>query len=292
MLQGLARVSLGTGGDEEVFSELLQDVKIIEDALGEVDWWWSLAEKGTTWGLPDALMARARERHHAASGRVIGWLEARGWIDHRYLPDEGEVKLRVHRIGRSLYDVSWPSPRKEHKELTKFLRDRARSIEEASRTLDMNDIEHGVHELRRKLRWISIYATALDGAVQLDHEAKTPKGYARYMTPAVVENPFNVLPKGDGTAKPVMIPAPLFYALSWTIAELGTLKDRAQWTDAVAHGLDALDLSGGARPKRWLGDLALEHRDATKQATALVERVLVEDKLLTRLAEALDAQRD
>lgn len=289
MLEGLSRVALGIGGDEEVFGELLHDVKVIEDVIGEVDFWWVVLDKGTAWELPPEFIAYARDRHQSACGRLVGWLEARAWIDHRYLPDEGEVKLRVHRLGRTLDEVSWPSPRKERKLIAEFLHDRVKSTEKAARSLDLNDIEHGLHELRRKLRWLSIYAAALDGAVQLDHDAKPPRNWGRYLTPAVVNNPFNELPKGDGKIKPVLLPAPLFYALSWTIAELGAIKDRAQWTETVAHGLDAVGVTG-AKPKRWLGELALDARDAGKQAAAIAEKTLFEDKLLQRLADALDAQ--
>ncbi len=290
MVEGLARVSLGTGGDEALFGELLRDVKTVEDVLGEVDFWWVTHDKATAWELPPEVLRHARERHRVACGRLVGWLEARAWVDHRYLPDEGEVRLRVNRIGRALSRAPWPSPRKERKRLVEFLVGRVASTERAARSLDLSDVEHGLHELRRRLRWLSIYAAALDGAVQLDHAAKPPKGWTRYLTPAVVGNPFNELPKGDGSVKPVLVPAPLFYALSWLIAELGVLKDRAQWTETVAHMLDAEGVGGGAKPKRWLGDMALDAREAGKQAAAIAKQALFEDKLLERLGAALAAQ--
>lgn len=288
MLEGLSRLALGTGGDPDVFEPLQRDVKVIEDTLGEVDYWWVVADKARGWNLPAEFLRHVEEQHRVACGRVMGWLEARAWVDHRYLPQEGEVRLRVNRIGRDLVDTRWLSDRKERRALAEFLHGRALSTERAARSLDMADIEHGLHELRRRLRWLSIYATALDGSVQLDQAAKAPKGWAKYMTPAVVNNPFNALPKGDPAVVPVTIPAPLFYALSWLIAELGALKDRAQWTEAVTHGLAASGLTG--KPKQWMGDIALEDRDAGKLASALVAKTLIEDKLMVRLAEALEAQ--
>lgn len=287
MLEGLARVSLGTDGDENVFRPLLDDVKIVEDVCGEVDYWFALLQRADAWQLPDAVRGSFADRHKAASGRLVGWLEARAWVDHRYLREEGTVRLRVNRLGRDLRDVAWPSAAKERKRLRAFLHDRMASLHTAARSLDMNDIEHGLHELRRKLRWISIYAAALDGAVQLDMRAKAPKGWARYMTPAVVDNPFNQLPEGEPGEEPVRIPAPLFYALSWLIAELGALKDRAQWTETVAHEHASLGLA--PKSKRVIGDLSLEPAEAGRQAAAIVQRTLETDRLLERLAEALEA---
>lgn len=289
MLEGLARVACGTGGDEEVFGEILRDVKVLEDVTGQVDFWWTVREKTASWGLPPEFVRHADDHHQAACGRMVGWLEARAWIDHRYLPAEGDVRLRVHRMGRALAAQSWPSPRKEARRIAEFFLDRVHATDKAVRALDLNDVEHGLHELRRRLRWLSIYATALDGAVQLDAAAKAPKGWGRYLTPAVVNNPFNALPTGDGRVAPLRLPAPLFYALSWLIAELGAIKDRAQWTETVAHGLDVVGL-GAAKASRVLGDATLEAPEAGKLAGAIAQKTLFEDKLLPRLAEAIEAQ--
>ncbi len=69
MLEGLSRVMLGIGGDEEVFEELLHDVKIIEDVLGEVDFWWVVLEKGTAWELP---RSSSRTRGITTRSRAVG----------------------------------------------------------------------------------------------------------------------------------------------------------------------------------------------------------------------------
>jgi hypothetical protein len=287
MLQGLTRVALGTGGDKQVFESIHADVKVIEDLSGDIDFWWAMGEKSSEWQLPEAFTAYASDRHRTAAGRLVGWLEARTWIDHRSQPEEGSVRLRVNRIGRDLEKLEWPSVRKEQKNLAKFFHETFLAVEAKSHTLDMNDLEQGLHELRRRIRWLSIYPAALDGAIQLDAKAKPPRNWSRYLTQAVVNNPFNVLPKADKSIKPLRIPAPLFYAMSWLIAELGALKDRAQWTETVTHGLEVL----GIKSKRPLGDLTLEARDAGKAAKILVEKTLVQDRLLLRLAEAIEKQR-
>lgn len=286
MLEALSRVAVGTMDDDETFEKLLGEVKIIEDSIGEVDFWWTLASKAPGWNLPPAFTEYASKHHLAASGRLVGWLEARDWVDHRYLPQEGEVRLRVHRIGRNLQKASWPSLPRERKKLAGFLHDKLLATDRAAHALDLSNVEHGLHELRRRLRWVSIYAAALGGAIQLDPAARAPKGWKRYLTEAVVKNPFNALPQGDGHITPILLPAPLFYALSWLIAELGALKDRAQWTESVDHGLKVV----GVTMDRPLGDLTLDATEAGARARALAERTIFEDKLLTRLADAVEAQ--
>lgn len=291
MLEGLARVARRSGGDRAVFDDVLREVKIAEDLIGDVDFWWTMSEKGTAWKLPLAWRAWAEQNHRVAAGRAVGWLEARAWLDHRYLPEEGEVRLRTRRLGETLAAQPWPNPKKERKALVQFLHDRVLAVHEAAKGLDLTELEDGVHELRRKIRWLSIYAAALDGAIQLDPKAEPPPGWSRYLTPAVVDNPFNVLPKGDGSIEPILLPAPLFYALSWMIAEIGDLKDRAQWTETVAHGLAVTDSGGRSKPQRWLGDDALEPEQACREVAAMAEQTLVKDKLLERLAKAIAKQK-
>ena len=59
----------------------------------------------------------------------------------------------------------WIKEEKETKKLTKFFRDEASSLHEkiVSGEIDLNHIEDGIHELRRKLRWLGIYSSALLG---------------------------------------------------------------------------------------------------------------------------------
>jgi hypothetical protein len=157
--------------------------------------------------------------------------------------------------------------------------------------LDMNDLEAGVHELRRKVRWFSLYAAALDGAVVLDPDVAPPtKGWSRYLGEAVVNSPFNRLPAPGAGVDPLTLPAPLFYALSWAIAELGRIKDAAQETEVVEHGLRATHQPGSA--STWLGADALGYVEAGRAASKVVAQTLRRDRLLLRLADALEPQVD
>jgi len=38
--------------------------------------------------------------------------------------------------------------------------------------LNLNDLENGIHEFRRKLRWVGIYSSALNGKVVIDGNTK------------------------------------------------------------------------------------------------------------------------
>ena len=60
---------------------------------------------------------------------------------------------------------------------------------------------------------------------------RSTKGWQRYLGEAVVSSPFNRLPPPVSGVPPLTLPAPLFYALSWAIAELGRIQDAALVTE-------------------------------------------------------------
>lgn len=285
MLQGLARVYGNLGIDDAFFDALKVEAKIIEDALGAVDFWWVTAQKLSGWGLPAGTVRLAQDKHTEACGRAWGWLEAKNWVAHRY---EEELEPHARVLARKLKRVEWPSPRKEARALRAWLVEELQDAHDDLLGLDMRDIEGGLHEARRKARWFSIYAAALEGAFVLDHSAAAPEGWDRYLQPEIVNSPFNKLAEPEPKDKPISLPAPLFYGLSFIIDRLGALKDRAQWTETVLHLL----ARSGEKPERGiqehLGETYLSPEDAAHAAAALVDQVFVKDKLLPRLIEALD----
>ena len=288
MLQGLARLEIGTRKSPETFEKALRHIKRLEDELGEVDFWWTLFTRGAAWGLPAGVVNWAESHHAHACGQAEGWLEASDWIAHKGQPEEGTIRLRTNKLSRALVGESWSTARKAKNRLGKFLVEKLRKTHEAALELNMQDLEGGVHELRRKVRWFSIYAAALEGALTLDRAAEAPAGWERYMAERVVTSPFNQLPAPPEGVDPLFIPAPLFYALSCFIGELGDIKDAAQWTEAIEAGLKVTGEAGS--PEQFLGEQAVSHEVAGQRAAAVVAQTIVADALLPRLADALEAQ--
>ena len=63
-----------------------------------------------------------------------------------------------------------------------------------------DNVEEDVHELRRKLRWLSIYPQALQGFIQYSKDKKTELHLKKYLTKQIVNSPYNKLPiAGENT---------------------------------------------------------------------------------------------
>ncbi len=87
-------------------------------------------------------------------------------------------------------------------------------------------LEEEVHEMRRKLRWLSIYAQCYNGLIQLKKEKTAPVWSKKYCTNDVVKSPFNKMPTAPKGASVLYFNYYPFIALSFMINDLGKLKDK------------------------------------------------------------------
>ncbi|HEY6063987.1 MAG TPA: hypothetical protein VIV35_10285, partial [Chitinophagaceae bacterium] len=107
--------------------------------------------------------------------------------------------------------------------------------------ISFHDVEKDVHELRRELRWLSIYPQALRGLIQMKPNADSPDYLKKYLTPEIINSPFNKMPEPGDCKDLIYVNANYFYALSWLIAELGKLKDNGLRIVILKEALQSID---------------------------------------------------
>ena len=72
------------------------------------------------------------------------------------------------------------------------------------------------------------------------------------------------------------------------IDDLGRVKDAAQETELVEHGLLAAKIKGKA--SQWLGTSAVDHQTAGEHARKVIDQTIKQDRLLLRLAAKFESQ--
>ncbi len=87
------------------------------------------------------------------------------------------------------------------------------------------DMETQVHELRRRLRWVSMYGESLGGVMRLKPATEKYVWEKEFITRRELDSPYNKLPLRKGLAKYIDVNKKAFYALSFVISELGNIKD-------------------------------------------------------------------
>ena len=288
-LEGLSRIGRAIGPERKLAAQWLLRFKAIEDRIGAYDYWIDLHERGLKWQLSPVLLSYFHDRAQHGIGALDDALAHQGW----WQPDADEHTQKFHTLDEAraaFTGLDWRGPKKARKKLAGFLRDEILKIHTKLNdgSIDLNATETGIHELRRKLRWLPIYALALNGKLVLDKaDAQGPLG--RFVTPEIVGHKFNQLPANPEEREPVRFHAAGFYACSFLIAEIGRIKDRALWTHEVMHCGGMLGIEKNEILAQ-LGDVALPHAQAVAEVRSLVEDIIVKEGLLPLMAKHLDQQ--
>jgi hypothetical protein len=218
MLEALAKLYAGLH-NENRFTKIKEDFKLLEDALGAIDYYDAFAKEfDTSENIPKELVAYLHAQAREKIQRLNDILQSRRWV--------GEDAMRIKKIREKLSGADWMKDKEEVKAIENFYRASIKEIKEfvLETGCRFTDVETQVHALRRKIRWLSIYPRALQGMIQLK---QGNNGYelSRYLTPEVINSPFNKLPDPGLNRYVLLLHRDYFLALSWMISELGTLKD-------------------------------------------------------------------
>jgi len=148
-------------------------------------------------------------------------------------------------------------------------------------------IEEQVHELRRKLRWLSIYAQGLNGLVQLKKSTSNTKFQINYFTKNILKSPYNVLPPRPKNTSIIEFDHDSFFALSWIVNELGVLKDKGlkieKVREAILNTKDVTYKQANEEALKILGFELNAEENILNQTSKIVEIFLVKDKILEKL---------
>ena len=231
MLEGLAKLQAGIG-QKKKFGKLKENFKVVEDALGAVDYYDSFAnEFSQDKKMPKEIISYLQAQMREKVQRLNELLEEKGWI--------GNDIRRLAKARKLLRAADWLRESETVKAISSFYGEAIYGIVEFINKsgFHFTNVESDVHELRRKLRWLSIYPQALRGVIQLSDSKKTVAHLKKYLTPEIVNSPFNKMPDAGSLTHFLLLDKNEFLALSWMIAELGKLKDEGLRQLAIREAL-------------------------------------------------------
>lgn len=234
-LEGLARIYSSTGPKKKRFNKLKTKFKQLEDLLGQIDYFDALGKQfsGNT-NIPEDTRAYFDVNKEKCIRNLNSLLTKKGWLDGS----------QIGKINDRLKKVNWKPKAEHHNSLLNFYRMEIQRIKDfaAGEKVSFSDIESGIHEFRRKLRWLSIYAQALHGCIKLVAIEEEKKLLKSYITYAVANSPYNKLPLAERERfHPLALSKYNFYALSWMIERLGILKDEGLAVLALSKAIKETD---------------------------------------------------
>ncbi|MDP4284393.1 MAG: hypothetical protein Q8891_08220 [Bacteroidota bacterium] len=202
------------------FAKLDIYFKQIEDCLGRIDYYDGFYKEFITQkNMPSPVTDYLKKKKQDEIDALNRVLKKKNWIEKK--------GGRIAKIIKSLDEVDWLNT-EDDTNATKdiYQKDVNKIIEKYKNgEIKFNDIESDIHELRRELRWLSIYPQCFRGLMQLKPADDTPVFLQKYLTPEIISSPYNVMPDGNNLQKHILLSSNYFYALSWIIAELGKIKD-------------------------------------------------------------------
>lgn len=231
MLEGLSKLYIDIHNKKK-FTKLKEHFKLLEDGIGAIDYYDAVAKnlagnKKIPAGILQYLQAQTREKIQHLNDVLVD----KKWVDSN--------NERIFKIRKKLSDADWMNEEKEVDAIHSFYNKAVKDIIDFTHSTAYNfdNMEEDVHELRRKLRWLSIYPQALQGSVQLAGNNKKIKELSKYLTNEIINSPFNKMPDAGDSNHFLLLDKNYFLALSWMIDTLGKLKDSGLQVVAIKEAL-------------------------------------------------------
>lgn len=120
----------------------------------------------------------------------------------------------------SIRRIDFQKTRSDDEDLLKVVIKEVKKVRDTE--YNMNDLQSGVHELRRQARWFGIYIDALDGSVNIEGAP---------------------LPFESGRRAKVLVPDDSYTALQSFIKKIGKMKDAGEYVEALSKSLVASKVS-------------------------------------------------
>lgn len=224
MIEGLSRI-YSNNLDNVWLDKLKNRAKEIEDALGVADHYiMTVKTFESIPEIPSETKNNIQNKIPLALKGLETLLIEKGWMDGS----------RIKKTRKKLNAIDWSKEKKEIKDLHQFyLKEIDEIIQFYNENAPFKQMEDHVHEFRRKLRWLSIYATSLRGAVALT-KTSTDEQFKKYLNDDIVKSPYNQLPENPSLRYTLLLDKNRFYALSWLIKEIGEVKDYGLMNEIIA----------------------------------------------------------
>lgn len=281
-LEALTRMYRKIAGSKKL-DKWYKTFKDIEDFLGSIDYFDAMSSEFSRFPETRDMARKYFHVRFSEETAFLGeYLREKGWLDGSRLKEFDEDLEALPRI----------SAEEDLNEVARLMAKELNQLEEeyGEGEFDMWKLEAGLHEFRRKIRWVSIYAGALNGAFQLKQVSLKDESLKDYLQPSVLEASYNRFPEPESDYRPIWVQSTWFYALSSVIGHLGELKDTGQRYHACVEMMDRHQADPEAT-KRFLDNyrsqLSYRPDEIPVLAEQAIDRFFYRDRIAQRLVRDL-----
>ncbi len=243
-VEGLAR--LYEGQHPKAMGNLREEAKWLEDRIGKLVDHGEHIKYTTQVGVQPATLAHLIKVQADYREALSKELKEKGWAGTSFI-DSWSEQVKAPK---------WESKKDDRQYVLEQLLDLNQELRKEK--WDIRDLQNGLHDFRRRTRWMTIYLTALGGLIEFD--GRPLERFAGILEDPITKSPYGVLGKGERDKFPILVPREIFLELAKAIEELGFAKDTGE---ASFEWLpEALVASGESK----------DHKAALKKAATLVKK--------------------
>jgi polyhydroxyalkanoate synthesis regulator phasin len=218
LLEGISKLYSDIHGKK---AEAVYDVvKKLEDQLGHFSMTKSNLATAEKVGADPAVVALLRKDMESSRAALKDLL-----VDE-WVPDAKGRIPALRDVVEEWGEAKWGSYEKDVEKVKGELSRRLSKLE--ATPYDMKDLENGVHELRRQLRWFPIYAESLNGLFQLDDTTHPIKAYEPLLSADIAKSKYVQLPDAAREQDPINVSKSVYCGLMQLTLDLGALKDSGE----------------------------------------------------------------
>lgn len=274
-LEGLCRIYRNIG-DKKFFDSWYKEFKLLEDTMGSMDHNTSMHLE--FFGYKEFKTASLKifdARFKEEAIYVSDLLRNDGWLN-------GE---KMKEFSDGLAKLDWKEDDDDVVSYGTVFCDALDKVVNKYRNgeLDPSRPEEGVHEFRRRLRWVSIYAQVANGMIGLRQVTKVSDDLKKYCTPEIVNSRFNVFEKPANGQRTIIIQSHYFYALSWLIRELSELKDAALRSQAFNEMMVTSSIKDPKLYKKFLATCRYDPNEVASIVEIIIDDFIYKDFIPERI---------
>jgi hypothetical protein len=166
-----------------------------------------------------------------------------------------EDELSLKKIRKDLVDYpKWKSPKKDKKIHVSYLVEELERLSNdiKNRKFTDSDIEKGLHELRRRIRWIVIHVQNLNGFTQYNYSLSVSSKVNSFLNELTAANPHLTESKylqmtPSEVSNPLAISFKVHSILCEIVSTIGSAKDNAEKQIYIHEALKELGYSRNAK---------------------------------------------
>ncbi len=278
MLEALTRLHDKTF-DEKLFTKWRKRFKTLEDIFGEIDYYiWLQKEFSDNKKIDKSILANYQKKADKLIATCNSRLQQKQWFNGKLFSFTVKLSEYDLEFNQEYIDALKETIANEIKDIVIFLE---------KTDFTFTKLEDELHNMRRKLRWLSIYGQALNGLIQLKKTSTKKKYQQHYFTKDILNSPFNKLPVRPKNVAILEYDTDSFFALSWIINAYGALKDEGLKLEALQLSYlkteDITDYQAKQKAARNLNVVTNREEEILKKASDIIRTFVLKDKVLNSL---------